>query len=167
MARGSGLQAERVDGLDRHPGCQRSGCHTTVNDNAYGFEEALLTADAVRESTWKTALELLGLFSQYSTDGSTASDDPSDDDTHYRLATGTEKPDDDSDRWSAWIPLGGDSLDTDGVDERIATWARANNPTGTIPDARIAADIMRDAEFTAAAVRTLLSLSQLQRSMTS
>ena len=60
--------------------------------------------------------------------------------------------------WSVPIDIRADVANAD-IDARIATWARANSPTGTIPDARIPAAIMRDAEFTAAAVRNLLSLS--------
>ena len=41
----------------------------------------------------------------------------------------------------------GGGLDTDGVDARIASWARANRPTGTIPDNRVPASIARDSEL--------------------
>lgn len=45
------------------------------------------------------------------------------------------------------------------VDPRIASWARANAPSGTIPDGSIPDGIMRDAEFTAATIRALLDLT--------
>ena len=45
------------------------------------------------------------------------------------------------------------------IDARIATWARANSPSGQIPETSIPAAIMRDSEFTAAAVRTLIGLT--------
>lgn len=48
-------------------------------------------------------------------------------------------------------PAGSAGLDTAGVDGRIATWARANSPSGTIPDARIPASIARDSEIPSAA----------------
>ena len=45
------------------------------------------------------------------------------------------------------------------IDARVATWARANSPTGEIPEGSIPAAIMRDTEFTADTVRTLLGLT--------
>lgn len=41
---------------------------------------------------------------------------------------------------------GGTTSNTD-IDDRIASWARAHNPSGTIPDNRIPDDIARDAEL--------------------
>ena len=55
---------------------------------------------------------------------------------------------------------GGGDVDNDDIDARIATWARANSPSGTIPDTSIPSTIMRDSEFTAAAVRNLLGLTE-------
>ena len=46
------------------------------------------------------------------------------------------------------------------IDARIATYARAVAPSGQIPDARIPDSIMRDAEFTKAAVLALLELTE-------
>ena len=120
-------------------------------DDAFGFDGSLTSATAARRSSWKEALELSGVHVQFSTDGSTWSDDTSDADTHYRLATGTEKPADDSDRWTAGIALGSGSTDISFSDI-----------SGTIADAQIPSAIMRDSEFTAAAVRTLLSLSSTE-----
>ena len=45
------------------------------------------------------------------------------------------------------------------IDLRIASPARAVNPSGTFDDVRLPAGIMRDAELTASAVRALLGLS--------
>ena len=41
-------------------------------------------------------------------------------------------------------------LNASGVDARIASWARANSPSGTIPDSSIPASIARDAEIASA-----------------
>ena len=60
---------------------------------------------------------------------------------------------------SAQAPGGG--LDDAAVDARIAPYARTV-PTGTIADAQIPAEIMRDTELTAAAVRTVLGLTEQQ-----
>ena len=105
-----------------------SGRPIRASDNAYGFEEAQLTADAVRESTWQAALELAGLYVQYSEDNATWSDTPSDDDTHFRVASGTEQPSNSSSRWSAGIALGGDQPDISGLVDDV-TFA---DPTVTI-----------------------------------
>lgn len=83
-----------------------SGRPVRPTDNAYGFDEALTTADAVRESTWQAALELAGIYIQYSTDGVTPRNSPSANDTHFRLASATSQPVNMSDRWTAWITLG-------------------------------------------------------------
>ena len=58
--------------------------------------------------------------------------------------------------WSVPYEFGAD-LSNATIDARIASYARAT-PTGTIADAQIPASIMRDSEFTAAAVRNLLGL---------
>ena len=50
-------------------------------------------------------------------------------------------------------------LDTDAVDARIADYARIA-PSGQIADAQIPSSIMRDMEFSAAAVRGLLGLTE-------
>ena len=92
-----------------------SGRPIRGSDNAYGFQAGLVTTDGIRESTWQDALELAGLYIQYSTDGSTWSDTSSASDTHFRLASGTEKPSDSSSRWSAGIELGGDQPDITGL----------------------------------------------------
>ena len=78
-----------------------------VTDNAYGFEEALTTADAVRESTWATVLELLGLHVEFgtSTSGPWGATVPGGV-THYRVATGAARPVDTDPRWSVAIPVG-------------------------------------------------------------
>ena len=43
-----------------------SGRPIRGSDNAYGFQEGLVTTDGIRESTWQDALELAGLYIQYS-----------------------------------------------------------------------------------------------------
>ena len=97
-------------------------------DNAYGFQEGLVTTDGIRESTWQDALELAGLYVQYSTDGSTWSDTSSASDTHFRVAPGTEKPSDSSSRWSAGIALGGEQPDITGLVDDVTF----NDPTVTV-----------------------------------
>lgn len=53
----------------------------------------------------------------------------------------------------------GDNTTPAEIDARIAPYARAVAPSGTIDDARIPPEIMRDAELTATAVRNLLGLT--------
>ena len=56
------------------------------------------------------------------------------------------------------LPAAGTTSDAD-IDDRIATWARANSPSGEIPDATVPSAIMRDAELTPATVRARLGLT--------
>ena len=77
-----------------------------TTDVAFGWEHSLTSETAARRSSWQEALELAGLYVQFSENNSTWSDTATVDDTHFRIASGTEKPADTSARWSAGIALG-------------------------------------------------------------
>ena len=124
-----------------------SGRNIRPTDTAFGWEHALTSEIAARRSSWQQVLELAGLYVQFSENNSTWADTATVDATHFRLASGTEKPADGSVRWSAGIALGG------------AVSLSFSDITGTIADSQIPDAIMRDAEFTATAVRNLLNLT--------
>lgn len=125
-------------------GVSATGKPIRPSDAAYGFDGADASADAARRSTWQQALEMSGLYVQYSTDGSTPSDSSSPNDSHFRIASGTEKPGNGSNRWSAWIPLGGASVpmapddmyfgtSTDATPQGAELAIEAQNGMGIIP----------------------------------
>ena len=87
----------------------------TDSDVAIGFDPTNASGSAGRRSTWKVTLELLGLYIQFSTDNATWSDTATDDDTHFRIASGTTKPANSSNRWSVGIALGGGASTTSGT----------------------------------------------------
>ena len=96
-------------------GVAETGRLVRPSDAAYGFEGGDTTASAARRSTWQQALELSGLYIQFSTDNTAWSDTAADEDTHFRIASGTAKPSNTSSRWSAGIALGGDIPDVSGL----------------------------------------------------
>ena len=119
----------------------------TLDSVIPGFDPNDATTAAGRRSTAQYLLELLGVYVQYSTDGTTPSDTASANDTHFRFAIGGTKPGNSSSRWTAWVRLGsGGALSFADI-------------SGQIADSQIPASIMRDSEFTAAAVRGLLGLT--------
>ena len=96
----------------------------TDSDVLSGFDPTNASASAGRRSTAKVTLELLGLYIQFSTDNATWADTASDDDTHFRIASGTSTPANASSRWSTGIALGGGASTTSGTAD----------PTGGDPD---------------------------------
>ena len=82
----------------------------------FGWEHSLVSEAAARRSSWQQALELTGLYVQFSTNNSTWSDATSSSDTHFRIASGTEKPVNTSARWSDGIALAGGTSGSDGAD---------------------------------------------------
>ena len=93
-----------------------SGRNIRTTDVAFGWEHSLTSAIAARRSSWQQVLELAGLYVQFSENNSTWSDTATVDDTHFRIASGTEKPADSSARWSAGIALGSSTGGADGTD---------------------------------------------------
>ena len=93
-----------------------SGRNIRSTDTAFGWEHSLTSEIAARRSSWQQVLELAGLYLQFSTDNATWSDAASNSDTHFRLASGTEKPVNTSARWSAGIALASGTSGTDGAD---------------------------------------------------
>ena len=93
-----------------------SGRNIRATDTAFGWEHALTSEIAARRSSWQQVLELAGLYVQFSTNNSTWSDTTSNSDTHFRIASGTEKPVNTSNRWSAGIALASGTSGSDGAD---------------------------------------------------
>ena len=117
------------------------------DDVAVGFDPNDGTENAGRGSTWTTVLQLLGIHIQFAQSASGPWSSSSTNATHMRMATGLTQPADASTRWSAAIPIG------------MAAGLTFGDIGGMIADSQIPASIMRDAEFTAAAVRGLLGLT--------
>ena len=93
-----------------------SGRNIRTTDTAFGWEHSLTSELAARRSSWQEVLELAGLYVQFSTNNSTWSDTTSSSDTHFRLASGTEKPPNTSSRWGAGIALASGTQGSDGAD---------------------------------------------------
>ena len=97
-------------------GVPASGRNIRTTDVAFGWEHSLTSETAARRSSWQQVLELGGLYVQFSTNNSTWSDTAGNSDTHFRIASGTEKPINTSNRWSAGIALASGTSGTDGAD---------------------------------------------------
>ena len=119
----------------------------TGSDVAVGFDPNDGSENAGRRSTWTTVLQLLGIHIQFAQSASGPWSSSSTNATHMRMATGLTQPANASTRWSAAIPIG------------MAAGLTFGDISGMIADSQIPASIMRDAEFTAAAVRGLLGLT--------
>ena len=114
-----------------------SGRNIRTTDVAFGWEHALTSETAARRSSWQEALDLAGLWVQFSEDNVAWSDHATADSTHFRLASGTERPATTSDRWLDGIALGG------------AVSLSFADITGEIADSQIPSAIARDSELAA------------------
>ena len=114
-----------------------SGRNIRTTDVAFGWEHSLVSEAAARRSSWQEALELAGLYAQFSEDNVNWSDHATVDATHFRLASGTERPSATSARWLAGIALGG-----------VVSLSFADI-TGEIADSQIPSAIARDSELAA------------------
>ena len=111
-----------------------SGRNIRTTDVAFGWEHSLTSAIAARRSSWQQVLELAGLYVQFSENNSTWSDTATVDDTHFRIASGTEKPADSSARWSAGIALGSSTGGADGADGTDGPMARTERTALMVHD---------------------------------
>ena len=88
-------------------GVPQAGREIRITDTAFGFEQALTSELAARRSSYQQALELLGLYIQFSANDTgpwSTSSQPTD--GFFRIASGATLPANLSSRWSAAIRLG-------------------------------------------------------------